>query len=318
MTTTTTKKRNIKIDFANDYKNEIANAIEPIVLDYRLGAPIVHIPAGSMLSDKFSASIDYTIHCKNLLSDGDQNTKLSKSNSADTDYRSFGLSLAPHKVSGFNTCPAASIGCSEACLDSTGLRAVYERIHIGKIARTLVFFNHRRWFLNRLETELENKCKHGVKTGYIPCFRLNMFSDLPWEQFIDMEYYYRYQCSRAYFYDYTKVLHRAGLQERNYWVTASRSETNNAGILDCLSRGINCAIVFGSTRGKQHVTMPRTWNDYEVISGELNDLRFLDKRGRKKGKVVYLELKAATTREYYNALESGFAVDIHAEDHLRN
>ena len=318
MTTTTTKNRNLKIDFANDYKNEIVNATEPIILDYRLGAPVVHIPAGSKLSDKFTASIDYTIHCKSLLSDGDNNTKLAKSNKSDTEFRSFGLSLAPHKVSGYNTCPAASFGCSEACLDSTGLRAVYERIHIGKIARTLVFFNHRRWFLNRLETELENKCKHGVKTGYIPCFRLNMFSDLPWEQFIDMEYYYRYQCSRAYFYDYTKVLHRAGLQERNYWVTASRSETNNAGILDCLSRGINCAIVFGSTRGKQHVTMPRTWNDYEVISGELNDLRFLDKRGRKKGKVVYLELKAATTREYYNALESGFAVDIHAEDHLRN
>ena len=80
MTTTTTKNRNLKIDFANDYKNEIVNATEPIILDYRLGAPVVHIPAGSKLSDKFTASIDYTIHCKSLLSDGDNNTKLAKSN----------------------------------------------------------------------------------------------------------------------------------------------------------------------------------------------------------------------------------------------
>ena len=317
MTTTKTKKRNVKIDFAKDYAEEIANANSVQVIDFRHGAPIVHIPQGTKLSGKFTASIDYTIHCTKLLADGDQNTKLAKSNDSDTDYRSFGLSLAPHKISGYNTCPNATT-CADTCLDLTGLRSIYERIHIGKIARTIAFFKHRRWFINRLETELENKCKHGVKTGYIPCFRLNMFSDIPWNKFFDMEYYYRYQCSRAYFYDYTKVLHRAGLQERNYWVTASRSETNNDGILDCLSRGINCAIVFGSTRGKQHVTFPKRCNDFEVISGELNDLRFLDKRGRKKGKVVYLELKAATTREYYNALESGFAVDIHAEDHLRN
>jgi hypothetical protein len=317
LNTTQTKHRNVKIDFANDYKNEIANATEPIILDYRLGAPIVHIPAGTKLSGKFTASIDYTIHCTNLLSDGDQNTKLSKSNSADTDYRSFGLSLAPHKISGYNTCPNATT-CADTCLDLTGLRSVYERIHVGKIARTIAFFKHRRWFLNRLETELANKCKHGVKTGYIPCFRLNMFSDLPWENFIDMEYFYRYQCSRAQFYDYTKVLHRAGLQERNYWVTASRSETNNAGILDCLSRGINCAVVFGSTRGKQHVSLPRTWSSYPVIDGDKTDLRFLDPRGRKRGRVVGLTLKAASTREYFNAIESGFAIDIHADDHRRN
>ncbi|MBO88035.1 MAG: hypothetical protein CMP14_00810 [Rickettsiales bacterium] len=314
MTTTQTKKRTVKIDFAKDYAQEIKNANSVKVIDFRHGAPIVHIPKGTKLSGKFTASIDYTIHCTKLLSDGDQNTKLAKSNNSDTDYRSFGLSLAPHKISGYNTCKNATT-CADTCLDSTGLRSVFESIHIGKIARTIAFFKHRRWFLNRLETELENKCKHGVKTGYIPCFRLNMFSDLPWENFIDMEYFYRYQCSRAYFYDYTKCLHRAGLQERNYWVTASRSETNNAGILDCLSRGINCAIVFGSTRGKQHVTLPSNWNGFTVIDGDKTDLRFLDPRGRKHGKVVALELKASTTREYYNALESGFAIDIHAMDH---
>ncbi len=317
MTTTKIKNRNLKIDFAKDYAHEIANATTVRVIDFRHGAPIVHIPQGTTLSGKFTASVDYTIHCTKLLSDGDQNTKLAKSNKSDTEYRSFGLSLAPHKISGYNTCKDATT-CADTCLDSTGRRAVFERIHIGKIARTIAFFKHRRWFLNRLETELENKCKHGVKTGYIPCFRLNMFSDLPWEQFIDTEYYYRYQCSRAYFYDYTKCLERAGLQERNYWVTASRSETNNAGILDCLSRGINCAIVFGSTRGKQHVTLPGSWNGFQVIDGDKTDLRFLDPRGRKHGRVVGLTLKAATTREYYNALESGFAVDIHAEDHRRN
>ena len=316
--TTQTKNRNVKIDFAKDYAQEIANATTVRVIDFRHGAPIVHIPQGTTLSGKFTASIDYTVHCPNLLSDGDQNTKLAKSNNSDTDYRSFGLSLAPHKISGYNTCPSASLGCSESCLDSTGLRSVFERIHIGKIARTIAFFKHRRWFLNRLETELENKCKHGVKTGYIPCFRLNMFSDLPWEKLIDMPYFYRYKCSRGYFYDYTKRLERAGLQDRNYWVTASRSETNNAGILDCLNRAVNCAVVFGSTRGKQHVSLPRTWNGFQLIDGDKTDLRFLDPRGRKHGRVVGLTLKAATTREYYNAIESGFAIDIHAMDHLHN
>ena len=108
------------------------------------------------------------------------------------------------------------------------------------------------------------------------------------------------------------------MQERNYWVTASRSETNDAGILECLRRGINCAVVFGSTRGKQHVTLPGIWNGFQVIDGDKTDLRFLDPRGRKHGRVVGLTLKAASTREYFNAIESGFAIDIHADDHRRN
>ena len=51
-----------------------------------------------------------------------QNTKISKDvASLDNDLEIWGLSLAPHFISGFNTCNGMSLGCAEACLMFTGM-----------------------------------------------------------------------------------------------------------------------------------------------------------------------------------------------------
>ena len=47
-----------------------------------------------------------------------QNTKISKDvANSDKDLEIFGLSLAPHFISGFNTCNGLSMGCAQACLN---------------------------------------------------------------------------------------------------------------------------------------------------------------------------------------------------------
>ena len=88
------------------------------------------------------------------------------------------------------------------------------------------------------------------------------------------------------FYDYTKNIKRIprnsgysdtiGLYRKfptNYHLTFSYSEnTTDDKIKALISRETNVAVVF---RNK----LPKTWKGFEVINGDLHDLRFLDKRG---------------------------------------
>ena len=53
-------------------------------------------------------------------------------------------------------------------------------------------------------------------------------------------------------------------------MTFSRSETNEDIAFDMLRKGMNVAVVF---RNK----LPKTWNDFNVINGDLSDVRFIDK-----------------------------------------
>ena len=58
----------------------------------------------------------------------------------------------------------------------------------------------------------------------------------------------------------------------NYHLTFSRSEHNDKLCKLVLAMGGNVAVVFRNQ-------LPKTWQGYEVINGDENDLRFLDKQG---------------------------------------
>ena len=58
----------------------------------------------------------------------------------------------------------------------------------------------------------------------------------------------------------------------NYHLTFSRSEHNDKLCEMVLEMGGNVAVVFRNQ-------LPQTWKGYEVINGDENDLRFLDKQG---------------------------------------
>ena len=268
-------------------------------VDYSNGFPVVTIPKGFQVSKQFIT--DETIHqpVKTLLSDGDANTKLAKSNKYSADYRTYGLSLAPSTQSGFNTCLFATVDCKDACLDNTGLRAVYRAIHYGKIAKTVLFFQHREWFLNKLHRELSNKVKNGERKGHAVACRLNVLSDIAWEQFGIIDEFPTVQ-----FYDYTKDRRRIGAVRPNYWTTFSRSGRNERSTLSALRKGNNVAIVFADSRGPKYTELPQTYKGFEVINGDQTDLRFTDKRGV----VVGLKLKSASHAEYFQALETPFPV----------
>ena len=58
----------------------------------------------------------------------------------------------------------------------------------------------------------------------------------------------------------------------NYHLTFSRSEHNDSLCDMVLQMGGNVAVVFRNQ-------LPKTWKGFEVVNGDENDLRFLDKKG---------------------------------------
>jgi hypothetical protein len=75
------------------------------------------------------------------------------------------------------------------------------------------------------------------------------------------------------FVDYTKNPKRFDRAlPANYYLTFSRSETNEIVARDLLSRGVNVAVVF-------HTAIPKTYLGVKVIDGDKHDLRHLDPRG---------------------------------------
>lgn len=188
-------------------------------------------------------------------------------------WRTYGLHLAPHTLAGKNVCPSASAGCAAACLNTAG-RGIMRNVQAARIAKTKFFFEDRAAFLAQLYKEITSAIKSAKRAGFNPCFRLNLTSDLPWENLKHdgksmMEHF-----PDVPFYDYTKIQSRmikflAGGMPPNYHLTFSRSECNQMAVDKLLNVGANVAVVF---RG----SLPDEWQGAPVIDGDSSDLRFLD------------------------------------------
>lgn len=205
--------------------------------------------------------------------------------------------LAPADVSGHNTCPNASAGCKAACLFTSGMAGAFASINKARTEKTLFFFNNRAEYGKQLLKEIGALVKKAAKQNLTPAVRLNGTSDLAWEsiQFDGksvMEHFPSVQ-----FYDYTKSAKRAkrhaeGKMPTNYHLTFSRSESNQADVVEVLNANGNVAVVF-------HDRLPATYLGKPVVDGDESDLRFNDA----KGVVVGLKVKGKAKQD-----TSGFAV----------
>ena len=222
-------------------------------------------------------------------------------------YRTFGLHLSPANKSGFNVCQWASAGCRAACLDTAG-RGCMSNVQNSRINKTKRFFKDNYGFMSDLRTEIAKAIISAAKKQMIPCFRLNLTSDIPWENIrkghtVNSELVRPLNVMEEFpnvnFYDYTKGFTRMmawlnGKMPDNYHLTFSRSEeTSDDRIKKILSLGGNVAVVF---RG----SLPKTYLGFPVIDGDENDLRFKDK----KGVIVGLVEKGLAKKD-----ETGFVVE---------
>ena len=222
-------------------------------------------------------------------------------------YRTFGLHLSPANKSGFNVCQWASSGCRAACLDTAG-RGCMSNVQNSRINKTKRFFKDNFGFMSDLRMEIAKAIISAGKKQMIPCFRLNLTSDIPWENVrkgrtvnpqLVRPLNVMEEFPNVNFYDYTKGFTRMmawlnGKMPKNYHLTFSRSEeTSDERMKKILSLGGNVAVVF---RG----SLPKTYLGFSVVDGDENDLRFKDS----KGVIVGLVEKGLAKKD-----ETGFVVE---------
>jgi hypothetical protein len=194
-------------------------------------------------------------------------------------YITKGLHFSPADKSGHEVCRWRSKGCTKACLDTAG-RGQMDSIQNARIAKTKLFFKKQFDFLVKLEKEIASTIKSAKKKEMTAVFRPNLTSDIAWESvFFDEEKPQTIfdKFPETQYYDYTKSFMRMaqflnGELPSNYHLTFSRSENNQKLVEMVLEMGGNVAVVFRNQ-------LPKTWKGYEVVNGDENDLRFLDKQG---------------------------------------
>lgn len=187
-------------------------------------------------------------------------------------YLSFILHLAPATLSGRETCPKRTQGCTAACLNTAGRGGMFRKgentnmIQEARIRKTQMFFADRENFLKDLEADIRKGIKQAARLGLTPVFRLNGTSDLSWEKYGIIEKFPEVQ-----FYDYTKVLGRKVSHLKNYHLTFSAADGNDADVARAIAEGMNVAAVFDR--------LPEVYMGRTVINADETDLRFLDPKG---------------------------------------
>jgi hypothetical protein len=213
------------------------------------------------------------------------------------------LYLAPSISSGYNVCPMATNGCVNACLNESG-RAKIELLSKGKnrikearIKKTWLFYANRQFFTDWLHAEIEAGKQMAEKTAQNYAVRLNGTSDLDISLFKVLENF-----SNVQFYDYTKVFKRLKkfANNKNYHLTFSYSENNQAEVLEALRLKFNVAIPFA---GK---VLPMQYNGVKVYDADETDVRPTDEA---KGQFAGLRVKSiASKSKMLKAIKAGFIV----------
>jgi hypothetical protein len=219
------------------------------------------------------------------------------------------LHLAPSDSSGVQMCPRATEGCRAACLNTAGRGGLgldadgMNSIQRARRRKAYWWTMRREEFLARIVREVANHEKRSRKQGYLPAIRLDGTSDNRWERIPVVRDGRTFpNIMRAFprvtFYDYTKRTDRGdavtGALPRNYHLTFSLADGNDADAEQAFARGWNVAVVLrtpeiarrAGTRYATRAPLPATFNGRPVIDGDVSDVRFRDKRG------VYVGLRA--------------------------
>lgn len=218
-------------------------------------------------------------------------------------YNTFILHLAPANLSGYETCPKRTDGCSAACLNTAGRGGMYKKgettnmIQQARIRKTKMFFENRDAFMVDLVKDIILGIKQSIKQNLVPVFRLNGTSDLAFEKYEVVRDGVKFDnifkaFPEVVFYDYTKILGRKIQGLSNYSLTFSAADGNDADVLKAMAQGYNVATVFGL---KKTEPMPEFYNGKPVFNGDESDLRFLDPKGVVVGLYAKGKAKKDTT-----------------------
>jgi hypothetical protein len=199
-------------------------------------------------------------------------------------FNTYILHLAPANLSGYETCPKRTAGCTAACLNTAGRGGMFKKgentnmIQQARIRKTKMFFENRAEFMALLVKDIELAIKQSAKLNLVPVFRLNGTSDLSFEKYEVIRNGKLYRniflaFPDVKFYDYTKVLGRKVSDISNYSLTFSAADGNDNDVMKAIAQGYNIAVVFGV---KKTEALPVEYLGLPVFNGDESDLRFLD------------------------------------------
>lgn len=220
----------------------------------------------------------------------------------------LGLALAPHTAHGiddFNTCTKASKECAENCLGlkAGGNRQYPDAALSSKTLKTHFLVHHPEHFTRLLHGEIEKHAKKATEKGFVPGLRMNVTSDVPWENYASKTgetIFHHFDGSngkpKVEAYDYTKFpqrvlkqhksshdfIHKDSKRPHNYHLTLSHTgtgheESNDKDVVTALEAGHVVAMVHH--RGKNiphptHVEDVKTGKRYPTVSGDKDDNTF--------------------------------------------
>ena len=177
-----------------------------------------------------------------------------------------------------NVCPLASLGCTAACLSTSG-HGAFDKTQLARQARHGFMLSHpvQAGILMGLEIKAAaDKYGQGIN------LRLNVVSDYRWERIIPKAMAHL-NAMGVRLYDYTAYApsKRYAPKGSGYTLTYSAKEsahTSDVYLADILRGGDNVAMPF-QTKGELPKTYTLDGESFTVINGDLSDDRTLDPRG---------------------------------------
>ena len=201
------------------------------------------------------------------------------------------LHLAPASLSGRNVCPAATKGCIAACLNTAGRGGIAKggllthadiaagrtnTVQEARLRRTRMLYEDRAGFMAALLDDVRRFVAWCRAEGFSPVLRLNGTSDLDWDGMAPATMA-AIRDLGVIRYDYTKVANRLTKRRDAVHLTLSLTEGNDQGAADWLEAGGTVAAVFRSKALPDTYTL--AGRTFRVVSGDDDDLRFLDPAG---------------------------------------
>jgi hypothetical protein len=177
------------------------------------------------------------------------------------------LYLSPNKT----LCPFATKGCKESCLVSAG-RGCFPNVIAARLRKTEMFMLEKDIFFSTLIKDIHALIRSAARKRFIPCVRLNGTSDIDFQSIKNNKGKTIFDIfPNVQFYDYTKDYSRIS-KKANYHLTYSvHEDTTDEQLKKIIARGDNAAVVF---RDKKEEYL-----NFNVVNGDEDDLRFLDKGG---------------------------------------
>jgi hypothetical protein len=193
----------------------------------------------------------------------------------------YGLYLAPAKLSGYNVCSHSTPECRLGCLHASGHTKVEidsgrNMIQSCRIKKARLIIEQPDFFMRWLITDIDSKRKSAKKKGFGFSVRLNCTSDIDWAsvKLYDKNIFEAFP--ETQFYDYTKNADKFINKPDNYHLTYSYTGRNWDKCTELLGQGHNVAMVFNV---KKESELPAEYKGYKVVNGDLSDYRVKDAKG---------------------------------------